>query len=465
MRRVFAAGVPLALLCLTRPDGPLFAVIACGFVFLQSRSSKGARTAIALGAFPAAAVLGQLAFRLIYYGDWVPNTARAKVALTGARVESGMACVTDAGAASYALWVPALFAFYVAWREPTRRPPILLTAAFAAGWTLYAATVICAPYGFRMLIPTFVLAAFLLSEALDWAQRQGKMAKALGWGGSCVLLVLFGWSQHTEPSIVLARTQRPPVTVMASTIGTTLGEAFAEDDPLLAVDAAGAIPFYSRLRSLDMLGLNDAHIARQRDDRFGEGTQGHELGDGAYVLSREPDLIVAKRLGNNRLAFAGGAEMASNAEFSKSYRLVRARGERPVPRVFFVFVRLEGRVGIRRSDDLVSIPGYLFANRRGTAATLDDADELSAELLHGLEVTLEQIELPAGTWRLTWRGRGPFRLSARTHEQGIHSDRVPRGVELSLTKPSAIDISIVGERGSRLSEVVARRVADEAEGR
>ena len=39
-----------------------------------------------------------------------------------------------------------------------------------------------------------------------------------------------------------------------------------------------------------MLGLNDYHIPRNPPRNFGEGSIGHELGDGDYVLRREPDL-------------------------------------------------------------------------------------------------------------------------------------------------------------------------------
>src|SRR5439155_5164561 len=57
---------------------------------------------------------------------------------------------------------------------------------------------------------------------------------------------------------------------------------------LLAVDAAGKIPFYSGLPVVDMLGLNDEHIA-PLPARFFEA--GHNKYDPDYVLSRRPDLL------------------------------------------------------------------------------------------------------------------------------------------------------------------------------
>jgi hypothetical protein len=67
--------------------------------------------------------------------------------------------------------------------------------------------------------------------------------------------------------------------------------AHVEADKLLATAPAGAVAFHSRLRVVDMLGVNDLHIAHLRVPEMGHGTAGHEKSDLAYVLSRRPDLI------------------------------------------------------------------------------------------------------------------------------------------------------------------------------
>ena len=216
-------GIPLALLCLTRPDGPLLVVIICAFLLLRARSRDAALRAIAVGLLPGLATLGQIAFRFTYYGDWLPNTARAKVAFTGARVESGLQCVADACLSSYALWAPALFAVYVAWRDAERRPRILLGVTLVAGWTAYTATIACQPYGFRMLIPSYVLLAFLVAEVLDWVQERRPTAAASAWIAALGLLWSFGRAQQAEKNIILAREQRPPVTVSIVDINALSG--------------------------------------------------------------------------------------------------------------------------------------------------------------------------------------------------------------------------------------------------
>jgi hypothetical protein len=54
----------------------------------------------------------------------------------------------------------------------------------------------------------------------------------------------------------------------------------------------GAVPYFSRLYTYDMLGLTDRHIARTMPRDFGRGRAGHEKGDGRYILDQRPDLIL-----------------------------------------------------------------------------------------------------------------------------------------------------------------------------
>jgi hypothetical protein len=62
-------------------------------------------------------------------------------------------------------------------------------------------------------------------------------------------------------------------------------------DATIAVEGAGAIAYYSGLRSIDMLGLNDRHISRVHVPEMGSGRAGHEKTDYAYVFARRPDVI------------------------------------------------------------------------------------------------------------------------------------------------------------------------------
>ena len=62
---------------------------------------------------------------------------------------------------------------------------------------------------------------------------------------------------------------------------------------LVASTPAGSIAFnLKHHRVIDMLGLNDEHIAHTDGKHLGFGRAGHEKGDGKYVMSRSPDYIL-----------------------------------------------------------------------------------------------------------------------------------------------------------------------------
>jgi hypothetical protein len=58
----------------------------------------------------------------------------------------------------------------------------------------------------------------------------------------------------------------------------------------VALIAAGAIPYQTGWQTIDMLGLNDRHIARAT--AAGSGYVGHEKFDSNYVLEKKPEFIV-----------------------------------------------------------------------------------------------------------------------------------------------------------------------------
>jgi arabinofuranosyltransferase len=53
-------------------------------------------------------------------------------------------------------------------------------------------------------------------------------------------------------------------------------KANAKPDDSIAVIPAGAIPYYSELKTIDMLGLNDVTIGRKTTNDMGKLQAGHE---------------------------------------------------------------------------------------------------------------------------------------------------------------------------------------------
>jgi arabinofuranosyltransferase len=460
-RTVLIPGIPLALLCLTRLDAALMVGTICAFLLIQAKSVRGGLlAAFGVGALPALALLGQTAFRLAYYGDWLPNTARAKVAFTEARIGTGMKCVTGAWDSSLALWIAAALALYVFWRDRSRRSRITLAVILLAVWTGYTVAVICWELGYRNLIPWFVLLPYLVAEALDWIVGRGRLALGAAWIATLAALLLFGWAQQNDRNNTMGRKLGMSLEGRAEAVGTLLRRSFTEEDPLVAVDAAGIIPYYSQLRSLDMLGLNDAHISRSRNETFGRGLQGHELGDGSYVLEREPDIVISGKWGGRSLSYVGGREMEADSRFTDWYRPVNLYAEDPRNVRSVIWVRLEGRIGLQRSDAEIRIPGYFFASAEGVDARLDSSGELRAVFKDAVSAPLNNIELPAGVWRLETHGSGPFPLSVRRHSDGESFSSEEGNLEFVIDEPGAVDLTVMGQPESFLVEVVAHHGPD-----
>jgi hypothetical protein len=73
-------------------------------------------------------------------------------------------------------------------------------------------------------------------------------------------------------------------------VGRWLKQNAHEKTDVLATPVAGAMPFFSELKTIDMLGLNDVHIAHKKVE-MGVGYTGHEKFDNAYVVARKPTYI------------------------------------------------------------------------------------------------------------------------------------------------------------------------------
>ena len=116
-RRLALAGAAAAALALTRPDGLLFCTLTAAAVLLVAfgaRDRRVARRLLLAGLSPLAVVVAHEAWRLSFYGAWLPNTYYAKV--TSAWPQSGARYLWSF-TLEYALWA----------------------VAAVAGWTLVAA--------------------------------------------------------------------------------------------------------------------------------------------------------------------------------------------------------------------------------------------------------------------------------------------------------------------------------------
>lgn len=429
-------GVLLGLASWTRPDGALFAATAAAVLVCVPSTFRHRVPAVAvLLGVTAAFFLAQLAFRLGYYGEWVPNTARAKLAWTPQRLKEGWAHVLGGFAGLWPLVLVAMSGFWPALRDAAARLRVLLPWAGAAAWSVYLLAIGGDFFpAWRHFVPIVVLLAFASAEALAWwAVRVG----ARFWGGLAAAIACLGTLldlQLADEKVKLAIHERwewqaPP-------IGALLRRQFGEKAPLFAVDSAGCLPWFSKLPALDMLGLNDHYLAHHPPADMGTRDLGHELGDGAYVLSRQPDLVLfGIPSDHGRPKFRGGFEMFNTRAFHDAYDKVtfQAGSERLFYRTWMR--RHSPKLGIAESASHVTIPGYFFAASDATPAVEGADGRLGVRLVKEHAVT-QHVRLRAGTWRTELDATGAkvrLRLHG-AHVAGRHPEwRVQADSEVRVT--------------------------------
>lgn len=455
-QRWWLPGLALGLLSWTRPDGFLFAVpLALCVTVLPGAAERGLRPALLLLAIPALFVGLQLAFRLAYYGEWAPNTALVKLAWTPQRQAQGIRYVLAGLSVAWPLLVLAATSVAALFEAGPRFRTITLSLALIC-WLAYVATIGGDIFpAWRHLVAAHVLLALLSVEGISALARRFRRVCPVLVGG-LLLLPAMAVSQSRDPGAHAALRERwewdaPPIAEL-------LRRHFGARQPLLAVDAAGCLPFFSKLPALDMLGLNDAYLTHHPPKTLGQGPLGHELGDGRYFLERRPDLVIfglPSDHGNPK--FRGGWEMFRDPQFARDYERITFAAGRPERRYRVWLRRTSDKVGERRSGSEVVLPGHLFA--KGDNAV---AREMEGELVTALvpkAMGRLRVSIPeGGVWRVEALGLGgDVRITA--HAAGRRS-RGNGQLELRVPRPTKVilEVTPAGEGTVGLRQVTLSKI-------
>ncbi|NQZ99166.1 MAG: hypothetical protein HRU01_21885 [Myxococcales bacterium] len=320
--RLAASGAWFALASLTRPEGAIFFAVSLAFLLAFARVERFRR--LAAFAIPFAALtLPYLAWQLFTYGDLVPNTFYVKA--------SGFSLERAARGLRY-LWryigappylVPALLAAAVAAARSGKLDRV--SAYFIATTGVYLAYVVYVGgdhmHSARLVLPVVPLLALALQRLI--VSLLPRFGFPLAAAAYAVVLVLSALQLGVRPL-------SPAAEDNASRVGRIVGAHIAEAWPagsLVALNSAGAVPFYGEgHRYIDMLGLNDRHIARTpigaRITHW-QAVPGHAKGDGDYVLSREPDYIIVGPAQGTTIEtpwFLSEVQMLGDPRFRANYR-------------------------------------------------------------------------------------------------------------------------------------------------
>ena len=306
-----AVGLICALASMSRPDaGLLLAVLGADRLLWVVKKREGALPSLAaFVAVYACLYGGYFAWRYSYYGWLLPNTFYVKVGSSIYQVFRGLFYTGQFIQHGVMLLGGVLLSLH-----PRMRPGggLMVLTALVLSQTAYIIAVGGdVMYGYRFFatyLPMMALVAaavWLLVPLPAWQHRIAMSAPIV-----LNVIWLFASEQLNHSGRVFEQ---------GKLVGEFLRDA-APPDAVVAVNVAGTIPYYSRLTAIDTLGLNDVHIAHREIETMGQGWAGHEKGDGAYVLSREPDYVIfGSSAGGRYPRFLGDQELFESPEFHKAY--------------------------------------------------------------------------------------------------------------------------------------------------
>lgn len=437
------AGVPLALLCLTRPDSPLFVATFAAVVVVARFERRAPLGSVYLAAIlvslPLLAWLGQLGFRWIVYADWLPNPAYMKTDIRSDRILEGLRYLANGFRHLWPFVIPSALGAAVGLNKKRDRAFTALLLVSSVVWMGYVALIGGDHFpAHRHLLVVLVAAAALTALGIEHLLAlRNRALVILGLLLAVVPLAPFVPLQRRDPDVEVAIISRWQWD--GQVVGKLFGDAFGDERPLWAVTAAGCLPYFSMLPAIDMLGLNDRHIARTAP---APGMSlSHDRGDGDYVLDRRPDLITFGMPSGKRPQYLSGRQMRRDPRFWQRYRPVHFEGAHPHRVVNLTYVAKAGRVGTRRSDSGVDYPAYLLEG--DLHGQRNPGGRMGARLFAGRSVRTEDLELGAGVYRVRVVPDNPLlRISFRLrYGQGEWLGREP-GI-VALTRRSRVRVDLV----------------------
>lgn len=290
----------LALSMLARPDSVLFVSVIVPAVIRELWRYRGSyrrfasRTMWLTG--PLISVVGiWLLWKVQYYGDVLPNTFYAK-AVAGPHLLAGLRYVASF-LQSYWLGVFVLLGIVALATTARQHRKILILFLLTTVWAAYVIWIGGDFMEFRVLVPILPVGMIIAVWLAVNLVRQEKIQILL------VVMALLGSVNHGTMFPVSARHPQSVHRLQAYLwdegenwvlAGQRLGEYFFDSSGVvIATTASGAIPYYSGLTTVDMLGLNDRWVARHGLDIGWWGKPGHQrLATLHYLVERKVNLVI-----------------------------------------------------------------------------------------------------------------------------------------------------------------------------
>lgn len=310
----FSLPLVLALTILARPEGALVAGVVIVSLAWRQRTFAVGRCLM----WMAILLLPVAVAARIYYASFLPNTYYAKAGAGLANAGQGFVYLMHFIKAN--VLVVLVFTYLAA----HRRKAMGVTALFALVviYTLHVAVQggdnLVGHRAFLPVLPVIYLTVVLGLRRLN---------RRAGFAAVCIVSV-FHVANYNYGTIIGGSFQLPVREQMEvwrtgypRRLATGLYlKANYPPDTVVALNAAGIIPYFSELPTIDMLGLNNKHIA-QKGRRDRSLAYGHQAGDGRWVVRQRPDVVLFGGLGRGQTSyFLSDREIWRSSDFRRFYR-------------------------------------------------------------------------------------------------------------------------------------------------
>ncbi len=451
------------LLALTRPEGILYVAGAVLPAMRRLDWKKDLRDISVALAFPFL----QLLFRLAYYRDLLPNTFHAKIWSGASRYVRGGDYLADY---LHGLGFPLLLAgllglpFIIRCRRLRSVAGVALAGLFFglySGGDLYIAH--------RFLIPTEPV--LLTLQAILAVMLLAHVAKTLAFVrvGGLLVLLLVSWTLARAPGFGRFRRELWPPRNAVGHIATNLGRLDQPSETLqvkvgkflgrrlpngasLTVGDCGRIPYYSKMRVVDSLGLMDRHLARA------PGAV-NEKSDVPYLLKRDTDYYLLRQALLSDYPRVAGLPIDHRLIHSESFQSrheLRAQFPWPHARHAYLLFEKDRRLlrdlsaGVRAGE--LETRGNVLPRRHDPALRRREAEGLMAELSRRPFQLLPRGVRLSRLFRYAW----PFpALDLNSRDAGLVIE----------TKRETIFVTGIEQPGARIEVLDASGITHEIEGR
>jgi hypothetical protein len=294
---------------LVRPDFLLPAGGMALTMLAHCPPSSRLRCVLILGVITGITCVGLTTFRYMYFGDVLPNTYYLKVTGHGwfERVEAGARAFRNELLRGF--WAPLVLAsIHLLRRGAVRHPLTQLFVALVGLQILYSIHVggdafeRSVPHANRFLssvLPALILLSasgceVLMARIKRYVPRSRDLPALVSKASVVAFCVVIAWAPgnlHHFLSWYRDGAGNVENDRRMSRLGLSIRE-LTPPDTVIAVVWAGAIPYFAHRQSIDLLGKNDARIARSKPHP-GFFLPGHTKWDLKYSVGElRPDLIV-----------------------------------------------------------------------------------------------------------------------------------------------------------------------------